>query len=402
MKYRIPEANWSKFEAAFGKLVKRANRIGVPAPCFVKVGHEDVPVRDGLGNDTGFRSRVFLVEVTGEAPVFDGWTMVAVVDRDRQQPEGPHVVHAIDGTQVDAAWRTVGDVCEHCHRDNTGRKTLIVVQHENGDRLIVGSTCLRDFLGHTSPAAIAEWAQIIATMDDRFKEYDEDEFARFGKSEYRVEPDMFLAGTVRVITYLGWVSRSSEDINHTATADNVADWMLNSRKLAEDVRIAELADPLTDTEKAEAVAALAWAQTVGGSDYLDNMAAVAVKESWRAKDMGIAASIVPAYRRENGRQTERQAQVDTSKHVGTKGDRIEIAGTVTFTMEYPGQYGVKTLVKIVDEDGNLFVWWASTTAPGQGDRVTGKATIKGHSDYQGVNQTDITRFKWSVVETVNV
>lgn len=400
--YRIPEVNWPKFEADFGKLVKRANKMGVPAPCFIKVGHEDVPVHDEWGTDTGVRSRAFFVEVTGGAPVFDGWTMVAVVDRDRQQPQGPHVVHAIGDTPVDAAWRTVGDVCEHCHRDNTGRKTLIVVEHENGERLIVGSTCLRDFLGHTSPAAIAEWAQILATLDDRFAEYDEGEFARFGKAEYRVEPDMFLAATVRVITYLGWVSRSAGDINHTPTADNVADWMLNSHKLADDVRIPELADPLTDDEKAEAQAALVWAQIVGGSDYLDNMAAVAVKESWRVKDMGIAASIIPAYRREVGKQAERQAQANTSQHVGTVGEKIQVEGTVTFTMEYPGHYGTKTLVKIVDDNGNLFVWWASATAPEQGVRVTGKATIKGHSDYQGVNQTDITRFKWAAVEAANV
>ena len=105
-----------------------------------------------------------------------------------------------------------------------------------------------------------------------------------------------------------------------------------------------------------------------------------------------------------------------SEYIGNPGERIEFTGRLTGEGHYTTGYGWRgtemTVYRIEDNDGNVIVWKTSTllgiestdergnmTWDGvhKGDTFTAKATVKDHSEYQGVKQTVITRVKVSSI-----
>lgn len=418
--YTIPAENLAGLQAKIAKLAKRADKLGVPAPTCTVVETLDIEVRRDIEDAHGHRigsaptgefRRSYKVVVTGEAPCYNGWRLTAVIELDHEEPETPNVVGAVpDAPEADldvAAWRLMSERCDHCGVNNRRRNKLVVVTHEDGEQKVVGSTCLKDFLGHTSPDAIASWAQWLADLDDVVSEFE----GSFGGGETRYDPTYFLAWVVRAISEGGWVSRgTARTYDKTATADQAVAMMRFSHEHpnGETVRgrfYPPLAD-ITEAETAKAAAAWEWAATQGGNDYLDNLAAVAAKASLRSNHLGIAASAVSAYDRAQGREIERKARAEAtanSTHFGAVGERLELAGTVTFVKEFPGyayDSPPKALVKILTTEGNVVTWWCSNAhkAPEQGDQVAGKATVKDHDTYEGTAQTVVTRAKLEVTE----
>lgn len=384
--YRIPAENFHAFKLDMATLAKRAAKIGVPAPSYTEVGTEET-VTDG------FVDVVHLVTVEGEAPCFAGWSMVAVIEIDPEvDPDAPNVVHVL-GVEKNPEWTTMESRCDHCRANIASRRKLMVVDHEDGARKVVGSTCLRDFLGHEAPESIAAWAELILSLDERIDEYEE---RSSGGGERRYDPVYFLAFAVRSVAERGY-HKSNSDFS---TRDH-AMAMMTAKSI-------DVERPTAD-EEAEAAAAIAWgkAQTLHRSDYIDNVVAVCSKTGWLYKDLGIGVSVVSAYYRAMERETVRKIQAAAtagSVHVGTVGKRSEFGPlTVTGRMAFESDYGVKWLVKMLDTDGNVVTWWASTANhPEPGQVVTGKATVKAHDMYQDVAQTTITRFAWAAVETESV
>lgn len=409
--YLIPAANLGGLEAKIAKLAKRADKLGVPAPTIAVGAAIDIAERTDAGIETGRTIRHYEVEVTGESPRYDGWHLTAVIEMDPEEGRAdggpgqpsPNVVGVVPGApeaEVHVAeWRLLDERCDHCGVGRRNRKKLVVVTHEDGSQKVVGSTCLKDFLGSTSPDAIAHWAQFLADLDDMVGEFTEPGTG----GEFRYDPITYLAWVARAITEFGWVSRSAA---YHGTATATADVAIEMWNKFNKQGLARTIDPLTEAEVARATEAWEWAATVGGNDYLDNVSAVAQKLSLRHNHLGIAASIISAFDRERGRVAERAARAAAmadSQFVGKPKERVDVAGEVVLVREFPSHYGYdappKALVKVVTDEGNLIVWWCSnaTKAPAQGDRVSGKATVKEHSLYEGVKQTTVLRAKLDVL-----
>lgn len=103
----------------------------------------------------------------------------------------------------------------------------------------------------------------------------------------------------------------------------------------------------------------------------------------------------------NERQTSSSS---SSSYVGEVGDKIKITAKVTgmhwFTSTFNYHNVSTAIITFTDEDGNVYLW--KTTAYiefYEGDQVTVKGTIKGHSEYKGVKQTELQRCK--VTKEVN-
>lgn len=104
------------------------------------------------------------------------------------------------------------------------------------------------------------------------------------------------------------------------------------------------------------------------------------------------------------RAQERKAQAEldaASEYVGKVGERIELEGEIIFTttVGQDSMYGPRELVKIRDTDGNVITTfttaeWAWSAKRGQ--LVSGKATVKEHSTYEGTKQTIVNRPKFTV------
>lgn len=362
--YRVRDYLLADLTAKFARLAKRADKLGVPAPTFTIVATHELPeyvevLAGDISGGTVPTGRIITfhdVRVTGEAPKFAGWSMLAVIDRDLDEPNSPNVVHLLPGVELDPTWRDVRDVCDHCvPRDIArGRKLLVVVQHDNGERKIVGTTCLHDFLGHTSPHAIAAWVATLSSFADYFGSLgaDDDEREHGGRRiEERYDPEHFLAEVARSIRTYGWVSRGKADVfaDRIATVDRVRNDIDRFTKREEPYP--------TDADKTLAQDAIEWATTIdpGSNDYLFNVQAVVAKSGWRGRDLGIGGSIISAYQREQQYKAEREAQAAAQTEPCPEG-KTTITGVVVGTKWAEGYMGDSVLKMTVVDDRGFRVW----------------------------------------------
>lgn len=389
--FRIPSENLPGLKAKIARLAKRAAKLGAEAPTLTV--HPVEEIRQGNGTV----KFVYPVTVTGPAPRFAGWALTAVIELDHAEPDAPNVVHALND-EADPAWRTLAERCDHCNVNNRRRNKLVVVTHGNGDRKVIGTTCLRDFLGHQAPATVAGWAEYVEDLD--VAEFENEGFGG-AHVEERYDAAEYLGWVARSCVESGWIPKSAVPFGGTSTSDDALAQLQLANGLRRPLKGEERPEALTEAELARGAAAAAWAASVEPTnDYLANLNAVALKTSLRTKDLGLAASAISGYAKAQEREIERAAAKEatsTSLHVGSLKERIEFTGTVSGVRFIEGNYGTRAMVKILSE-GNLLVWWCSNAAnaPAQGDEVTGKATIKAHETYQGEVQTVITRAKLEV------
>jgi len=92
----------------------------------------------------------------------------------------------------------------------------------------------------------------------------------------------------------------------------------------------------------------------------------------------------------------------SSTFVGEIKERISFEAIVVGVYETEGQFGHIDIVKMRDEDGNLFTWFASGyTDLERSNRIAITGTVKKHETYRDINQTIITRCKYDKFEVVD-
>lgn len=110
---------------------------------------------------------------------------------------------------------------------------------------------------------------------------------------------------------------------------------------------------------------------------------------------------------EEARVEERAAKLAELEYVGKAGEKIQIEVTLEKEARYETSYGMMSLYKFKDANGNILVWKTSTflcrrkvvdgceysVGIEEGETFTIKATIKEHSEYLGEKQTVLTRVK---------
>lgn len=168
----------------------------------------------------------------------------------------------------------------------------------------------------------------------------------------------------------------------------------------------------TSDDRDLAVKALAWARETFGSkpveersDFEHNMAVAAKGDIMRLKNSGLAAYIVAGYLKEQERLTRLKAfagrDMTTSAHFGAVGEKLMIKAVVIGVRQIDGLYGTTTMIKLLTEEGNVAVWFASNAPEALEKAMEAEepatftiiAGVKGHDAYNGIQQTQLTRCK---------
>ncbi len=110
--------------------------------------------------------------------------------------------------------------------------------------------------------------------------------------------------------------------------------------------------------------------------------------------------------RMSARALETAKRRETSKYVGTVGERYEGEARIVFSkfIETEGNYYSSgyTITVMEDAQGNSLVWFGVGFDAAKGDTITFRATVKGHEERDGVKQTKLTRCKLLSVVQVAV
>jgi len=420
--YIIPAGNLERLQAEIDRLNKRARRLKVAeiqvdiAPSHLTheirtVGGEIRYVtQEQLGrhpnwNPTGYVREYLSVTVTGEAPRFAGWNLVAVLEPLATDDGTENIIQAVPGQKCPVEYRNRVGQCDHCHTERRRNQTF-VCRHIDGHHQMVGRNCLADFLGHTDPHHLAKMAEMLGELAGICEAAGDDEWNEGGSRGGNAwSLDCFMAMTAASIVLDGWLSRGKAfEYGGIATANKTLEalsplpkqdsiylfWLDTMRELA-----------AHDRQQATAAAAIAWAaelteEEIGDSDYLYNLCLVCRAGYVTGKTAGLAASLIVAHARAveaEVRQREFAKRAETSKHQGVVGERIWRKLTLERVHYSESFYGTTAIHGMCDDDGNAYTWFASNELSDfdKGDSRWILATVKSHGEYKGIAQTVLTR-----------
>lgn len=410
--YLVPQENLEKLEAGIAKLNKRAARLRCePIQMTVEVdrvvrvirsdahGFEGDVVDQEIGLDEAIPARWFevgtriyyRVGIQGEAPRFNGWALVAVINTvTAEDGERVPFLRLVPGESVPAEfWQRDPERCDHCKARRT-RNDTFVVRHDDGQMLQVGRQCLADFLGHADPSALAGRAEML--MDAASLVSEATEAGMYDSALERYPLPVFLAVTSLVIRTKGWMSKGKarELWERQEPATPTAAWVTTYLANSTPGLCRELGRP-TDDDVRDAEAATEWARELseqtGLNDYMLNVATVARVGLVDFRTAGVAASILNAWKRDCQREAERASQ-PVSEWQGTPGSKEQLERRVTVTQCWttPSPFGVSYRTIARDEAGNVYVWFGKREAK-PGDALTIKGKVKAHDEYKGQKQT---------------
>jgi len=425
---RFTVADWKfeRLEAEIEVLNKRARKLGV-AEIEIVVVREFTRTGEWAGSGEFRRLRysdesdfkgthafeiVFReIEIVGETPKFAGWTFLATAER----VEDAVFFSTVPGESVPVEFRDTEHAldCDHCGYSRRRNRTF-VVRHENGEHKRVGSTCIKDFLGHTNPLALARMAEWLCALRD-IAVGDDDDFWGGGYGGWVPDAygtESYLAHVAASIRNAGWLSKGKAwelNITERATANCALDAISGPglRASATERRHWRERNHFpTEEDTAKAERDLAWIREHfeardpdSLNDYEHNLRVVTAPDFVKTKHMGVLASMFVYVDRALERErevSEREkalAERRASVHFGAEKERLELTLTVDRIILIPDRgYGDSFLHKFITADGNAASWFASR----RGDMEEGgtyrvKGTVKGHDEYKGVAETKLNR-----------
>lgn len=395
--FEIPTVNLYGFEAAMAKLTKRAKRLKLDVGFeVVRRFTREVKVVDFYGVHRKRTESYAEVRTWGPVVKFDGWSFVGKLDF--AAVEGQTLRVMLEGEDcpdwVKQVERTRCDHCGHSRR----RNELFIVRHEDGSEKVIGSTCVRDFLGNESPDKLAAMAGLIFSVMHTAEE-SEHWGGCGGHAEPVWSPTEVLATAFYSIRQHGWTPTREEG----ATAGDVSALLTPHRFPSEDKKRLEELEKRSEKDWAKASAAVEWIaeQDTSGSDYMHNLQAV-LTNYVTYKTMNLAVSGAVAFDRDLAKKVEKQEERKEhgpSDFVGKAGDRIDFDAEVFFVRYLEGMYGTTTLIKFRDDSGNLYTWFASGSKDiERGERYAVRGTVKKHEVFRDEKQTVINRCKLKALD----
>jgi hypothetical protein len=384
--YLVHEEHIDRVEHKVGLLAKRAAKVG--GEFEYKRAMEDAV-------EAAFGQVSIWHYVTLKAPKIKlaGWSLLAKLTVE----EAGVMIGTLPGIEVSLAeYATVerATACDYCGKARK-RTATFVVEHETGERKVVGSNCLRDFLG-TDPHASLRFFQMLGDLEVELRSGGSGTKSFWATAHY-------LAHAACMIRLSGWAPKSSSEY---PTATQAANNMRAQASKSHDKRGKPLWDDQSDADHARAREALKWAdevlgakvnQTGDASDFDRNLYIAAKNTYVTDRTEGTLAYLPVAHAKAQEREIEYRLRNEknaaagaTSTHVGQAKDRITVTGTVASVYENEGDWGTTFITKIEGDDGNIYKWFGSYDL-GRGNKITGKFTVKKHDEYQGVKETVITR-----------
>lgn len=396
--YRIPEDNLGKLQDEIAGLNKRARKLGVDPIRLTVVEWESRTQPHPQHREVEITLKWAHVEIEGATPKLGGWTFAAKIE----PTEAGNLVKLLPGVEnVPQRFYTTDMGCDHCGFTRY-RKEVFVVRHEGGEYKQIGRKCLADFLGGKSPEGLAQMAEWGCLVSDLLGGAERDGWS------IRAEPTeptpLFVAAVAAFARFEGYVSRKeAEGTFKTPTSQQAWRYLRPGdqydRKWKEGLHEQGFDIEARDVELA--TKAVEWAKALEpryDQNFLYNLKIASTLETVDRRSMGILAALVGSYMREVEQQEINRKKRETRKPsawVGVVGQRQVFPNlTVTGHREFDGSFGVTTLINLMDSSGNVIKWWASGARPmwcEQGATVSLKGTVKKHDEYQGEQQTVITR-----------
>lgn len=388
MRYLIHESNIERLERKVKAVSNKCKKYGCDFHYQV-VGEEFKGVNvEGRGQV----ARFIVVEAEGKA-IVNGWEFVAKV----QHTDNGNIITGV-GIEVPEKYYTSKPVCEHCNSKRTRKYTYIVRNTETGEFKQVGKSCLKDFVGGYD----IEWAAQYISM---FEELIVGEAPMPGSSyKAYTETEEYLRYAAETIKHFGFHKADTGEystLRKALTYYNVDHGNLTG-KMAEPYR-EEMAkvnfDANSEYAKQTVTEAVRWIKEQDEqNNYYHNLKVAVANQYIVGNVYGILASLIAAYNKAMEIKAKREKAVEAeinSQYVGELKQRITATiKSIKCVTSWDTDFGYTYIYKIIGQDGNTYTWKTGKEIDEEqaiGHTITG--TVKAHTEFRGVKQTELTRCK---------
>jgi hypothetical protein len=390
--YRVPAQNLQFVTDKLAEINKTAAKLGCEPVRVVEVGRDYEKRKNAAKVEYTIEFIIFVLE--GTTPKFEGWHLVAVIEMLGEE----RLVKVVPGLECPISYRQGTMGCDHCQCDRR-RNSVLVLQHEDGPHVQVGKSCVKDFLGGTNPEGILAWAELFHELDTCCGECQDEGFG--GGSRRCPSITEYLSTVAVCIRRMGWVSsKMAQEFGREGTNTSYIAWRVcvdsNDKFIRELIVEKELVAEERDIELANKTLEWAKALPTDQGDYIYNLGVACRSGICNFKTIGLIASSISAYQREQDRIEElniKAREPRLNEYIGEIKERRGFVVTVKQMRGFESDFGVKTLVKMKDADGRTLIWWASGEAEWlkEGETVEITGTVKEHSEYKGWKQTTLQR-----------
>jgi len=386
--FKIPNENLPKLLSELKKLNKKAKKINCPEIiCTIK---NEVIEWDQKSN---IYHKYSMIDVIGQAPKYNDWQFIAKLDHDYKNP----VLTSAPGVKIPNKYYNHSNTCDHCNHKRYRRNTYIIQNKLTGQYKHIGSACLKDFLGHQNPHHIAKWFTYITDFNELVDELNNN---HVNFVEFIPVNDILKISTFMISKY-GYVSNSKaakvnmdcDDNEIIPTSDHVLEYLYNPK-------IVKKCDDIPN--QTEIInAAINNVKTMDqNSDYVKTLNSILEEKFVKARHIGYVVSIIGVYLN----KIEKEKEITENKlneWFGEIKKRIDHQVKIISISTYDTEWGIAYRIKMIDDKGRLFVWFASNLPYDEFGQVMLiedqsyilKMTIKNHSEYKGRKQTIVNRCK---------
>ena len=387
--FTIPAEN---IEAVYVKIAKM-NKVATKLNCekieieVLSTYQKELPM-SSIPNDKRTYIRKYIeIEVNGTAPSLDGWTFVAKLDHDYTIP----LISSVPNVTVPTVYHNHDSSCDHCNSTRNRKTTYVVQNRDTLEYKHVGKSCLKDFLGHQSPATAIRYFEFLTSLDDELCSFDNSEnYVPF----YSI--DKLLAIAKHISDVYGFMSvKKAREINELgirevqSTSSDVFMYINNPnfyKDFTEDHgKVTE--EHISYTK--EVIEHFNNMEVKG--DYLYNIKALLSDGCVKNKEFGIIVSMVGVYINHIEKTKNESLIKKTNEWFGEIGKRITAKVTVISIRPFETQYGISYVINMVDDEGRSVVWFASTNKFDIDGTYDVKLTIKSHDEYKDWKQTVVNR-----------
>lgn len=391
--YNIPVPLYPTFEKAANKVGRRAKKFGIDFSFALKgegVETINMPQQGSVPVD------VKKVEIRGPDHIeIEGWRLIARASKE----ETGHVVTCLDGTNHRYIFE--GTICQHCSTNRRRNNVYLLENTRSKEHIQVGSTCLKDFLGHTFAAQLADAFGdltyfLLNFVREHFDVDGESTKESLSRAHSWVNNHLpinvleFLAVVYDIVLSEGWTpARTTSSRGLPSTAELAFDWYYGDGERSMVTReVEEIYQWILNPEDPN-------------DNYRANLKVLATSRYIDRKHLGLLASAVPAHYKFK-KEEERKARARESEWVGEEGKRMTREVTLKtfsyyYTPSYTWPYDDEEAVRYVFEDAenraNTLIWFTKSRKLEdlKGQTFFIKAMVKKHDVYKGQKQTILNR-----------
>ena len=402
--YYIHEANIERLEKSLTTIQNKCNKYDLDFH-YERVGEEIREYEDNEGEKVF--AKFIIVEVSGTVTHGD-WSFVATIDHHEQG----NIIRAYNTElEIPERYKTCGPTCEHCQKIRSRKDTYLIYNNETQEFKQVGKNCMNEYTNGLD----AEQVTLLCSMYEKLESsgyYSGSSYTRY------MDVKKTLRYAFECFRHFGyekaWDDYGDRSQNRT-TRERVSDYMTlfespsrlstaMKERLEQEVAEAHF-NPESEYATKSSEDAIAWITSTKewSNDYLRNLYIICSEAYQEYRNFGILVSMPAAYDRhlkdiayQEKKKAEREADPRmNSQHVGQPGERITITcKTFEFVKSFDSEWGMSHLYKFTDENDNVFSWFSSNYVDLDEVEVkTIKGTVKGHSEYNGMKETQMTRCK---------